>query len=200
MLVNIPQTLYVTGNYYQGRYGEVDLSVNDRLDIPDQCRSAWRGRHRVAGPQRPQPYPVGRWQHDSKPARAPYIGEDNTLRAGDTIPSTDGCLTLRLWCLRTAPDGSGELHPRQRPRRHARRTSAVRSRSPASMSSTTSPPSIRARRSAGRRRYGLPWRGYGGRVHPPARQDHCRDLAMDADVIGLMEMENHPTDAALQTW
>ena len=34
MLVNIPQTLYATGNYYQGRYGEVDLSVGGKLDNP----------------------------------------------------------------------------------------------------------------------------------------------------------------------
>ena len=34
MLVTFPQTLYVTGNYTQGRYGEVDLSVGDRLFNP----------------------------------------------------------------------------------------------------------------------------------------------------------------------
>ena len=34
MLIHIPGPLYVSGNYTQGRYGEVDLSVGQRLDQP----------------------------------------------------------------------------------------------------------------------------------------------------------------------
>jgi uncharacterized protein len=31
-------------------------------------------------------------------------------------------------------------------------------------------------------------------LHAPARKDHCGPAAMDADVVGLIEIENHPGD------
>ena len=34
MLVDIPQTLYVSEHYQLGRYGQIALSVNDRLMQP----------------------------------------------------------------------------------------------------------------------------------------------------------------------
>jgi len=93
MLVTITQTLYATGNYTLGRYGEVDLSVNSRLDIPTNVVAPGddanaledlNNRSRIllddgSNLQNPVPLP-------------PYFAADNTLRAGDTTSGLTGVL------------------------------------------------------------------------------------------------------------
>ena len=94
MLVTFPQTLYVTGNYTQGRYGEVDLSVSDRLFNPTHLVSPGpaalalqdlNNRSRIqlddgSTLQNPLPLP-------------PYLGGDGTLRDGDTTAGLTGVLS-----------------------------------------------------------------------------------------------------------
>jgi len=104
MLVSINQTLYATDNYSWGRYGEVELSVNDRLfnptnvvlpgapaialqDLNDRSRIQMDDGSRVGSPL---PFP-------------PYLGINNTLRAGDTIPNLIGVLSY--------DHSSYEIHP-----------------------------------------------------------------------------------------
>jgi predicted extracellular nuclease len=104
MLVNLPQTLYVSGNFNWGRFGEVDLSVDSPLDNPTNVAtpgpdalalSDLNNRSRIqlddgSTVQNPMPFP-------------PYIGEGKTLRTGDTV----GGLTATLGSI----FGSYELHP-----------------------------------------------------------------------------------------
>jgi len=104
MLVTISQTLYATGNYNQGRYGEVDLSVGDRLDTPTNVATPGAAanalqdlndRSRVllddgSTVQNPLPLP-------------PYIGVGDTLRAGDTIPDLTGVLAYGFGAYRIHP-------------------------------------------------------------------------------------------------
>ncbi|MEA3439873.1 MAG: hypothetical protein U9R58_06290 [Chloroflexota bacterium] len=99
---NLP--LYATENYTQGQYGEVDLSINNRLfnptnvvepgtaandmhDLNDRSRIQMDDGIRV---QNPTPLP-------------PYLRLDNTLRAGDTIPGLTGILSYH-YCVY-------EIHP-----------------------------------------------------------------------------------------
>jgi predicted extracellular nuclease len=86
MLVNIPQTLYVTGHFNLGRFGEVELSADMPLDnptnvtMPGPSAIALRDINNLSriqlddgtSIQNPMPLP-------------PYIGEGNTLRTGDTV-------------------------------------------------------------------------------------------------------------------
>ena len=104
MLVTIPQTLYVSGNFTQGRFGEVDLSVGAPLDNPTNVvapgapAAALRelnNRSRIqlddgSTVQNPLPLP-------------PYIGVGDTLRTGDTIPSLTAVLSFSF--------GVYEMHP-----------------------------------------------------------------------------------------
>jgi len=104
MLVTIPQTLYVTDNYNQGRYGEIHLSVGDRLynptnvvapgapalalqDLNDRSIIQLDDGSNV---QNPKPLP-------------PYIGAGDTLRAGDTVSGVTGVLGYAY--------SSYEIHP-----------------------------------------------------------------------------------------
>ncbi len=94
MLINIPQTLFATGNYNQGRYGEVDLSVGDRLDNPTNVAAP--GAPALAlqdlnDRSRIQLDDGSRVEH---PATAPYMGIGDTLRAGDTVSELTGVLSF----------------------------------------------------------------------------------------------------------
>ncbi|MEJ2563016.1 MAG: ExeM/NucH family extracellular endonuclease [Anaerolineales bacterium] len=93
MLVTFPQTLTVTGNYTQGRYGEVDLSADGRLytptnvTLPGEAADALQQQNNLrliqlddgSSVENPLPLP-------------PYLIDGTTLRAGDTVSGLTGAL------------------------------------------------------------------------------------------------------------
>jgi predicted extracellular nuclease len=104
MLITIPQTLYATDNYDLGHYGEVSLSVGARLATPTNVVSP--GPDAIAlqdlndrssvllddGSNLENPLPL-----------PPYIGADDTLRAGDTTPGLTGALAYGFGSYRVQP-------------------------------------------------------------------------------------------------
>jgi predicted extracellular nuclease len=106
MEVAISQTLYASGNFTQARYGEVDLSVGAPLDnptnvvapgAPANALQDLNDRSRIqledgSTVQNPLPLP-------------PYLGVGNTLRTGDTIPGLTGNVSYAF--------GAYEIHPTQ---------------------------------------------------------------------------------------
>ena len=106
MLITLPQTLYVTENYNLGRYGELDLSVNDRLFAPTQialpgsaaiAQKDLNDRSRIqlddgSNVQNPLPLP-------------PYLDVANTRRLGDKVTGITGVLSYSY--------SSYEVHPVQ---------------------------------------------------------------------------------------
>ncbi len=86
MEISIPQTLYATGNHTQGRYGEVDLSLNAPLDAPTNVvepGSAAIARQELNDRSRIQ---LGDASNEENPLPLPpYLGASNTLRTGDTL-------------------------------------------------------------------------------------------------------------------
>ncbi|MGD2064431.1 MAG: ExeM/NucH family extracellular endonuclease, partial [Nitrospirota bacterium] len=107
MSVIFPQTLVVTDNFNLGRFGEVDLAVGDRLLAPTSLDAPGgpalsiqdlndRSRIRMddgSNVQNPLPLP-------------PYLGADDTLRAGDTLPGLIGVLDYRFGVYRVQPTES----------------------------------------------------------------------------------------------
>ena len=95
MLVNLSQTLYASGNFTQGRFGEVDLSINNPLDnptnvvapgAPANALQDLNDRSRIqmddgSTLQNPLPLP-------------PYLGVDGTLRTGDTLQGLIGVVNF----------------------------------------------------------------------------------------------------------
>ncbi|MBN2048446.1 MAG: hypothetical protein JW750_11430, partial [Anaerolineaceae bacterium] len=93
MLLTIQQTLYVSDNYSLGRYGELALSVNDRLwnptNVAEPGADAWAVRD-LNDRSRIMVDDASNWENpDPLP---PYFMSDLTLRAGDTTPSLTGVL------------------------------------------------------------------------------------------------------------
>lgn len=94
MLVTFDQTLYVTENYNTGRFGEVDLASDGRLFTPTHLAEpgapalaleAENDRRRIllddgSNEENPVPPP-------------PYFGADGTIRAGDTTDVVTGVLS-----------------------------------------------------------------------------------------------------------
>ncbi len=198
MLINIPQTLYATENYNQGRYGEVDLSVNGRLDTPTNvvapgtpaiALQAQNDLHRIQ---------LEDGRTTQNPIPAPYMGLDNTLRAGDILPELTGVLNYAF--------GYYEVHP-VAPLSFERVN--ARQAVPPDVGGTLKVASLNVLN------YFVTLDDSGAICGPAGGLD-CRGadnafeferqrskiiaaiIAMDADLIGLMELENHPTDAALQ--
>ena len=103
MLVKFPQTLYVTGNFTQGRFGEVDLSVGGPLDnptnvvapgVPAQTLQDINNRSRIQ---------LDDGSNTQNPVTLPYFDADGTLRTGDTVDALTAVLSYSF--------GSYELQP-----------------------------------------------------------------------------------------
>jgi LPXTG-site transpeptidase (sortase) family protein len=198
MLVNIPQTLYATENYNTGRYGEVELSVGGRLNNPTNVVAPGTAAIALQDLNDRSRIQMEDGRTVQNPDPAPYVGLDNTLRAGDTLPGLTGVLNYSY--------GAYEIHPtgtitftRANPR----------PATPPNVGGTVKVVGMNALNYFSTIDTGSPICG-------PASNQDCRGadsaaeftrqrdkiineiVAMDADVIGLMEIENHPTDAALQ--
>ncbi len=120
MLLNIPHPLYVTEVFGLGRYGEVSLSVTDRLDQPTQVTDPGASalalqdlndRSRVqlndgATGQNPDPiiYPT------------PELSATNTLRGGDMVTDLTGVMNYAFGAYLIEPVGLIEFtHSNPRP-------------------------------------------------------------------------------------
>lgn len=88
MLVTLPQTLTVSQNYFQGRYGQVTLSAAGRLYHPKDGNEL--GDTVEYNARRILILDDGSTRQN--PAVIPYLGPDDTLRAGDTITALTGIL------------------------------------------------------------------------------------------------------------
>lgn len=112
MLVTIHGPLTVSQNYFQGRYGQVTLSAGGRMETPTN-------RHRPGTPEALALADAnarariilddGTTQQNPDPT--PYIGEDDTLRAGDTVAAVTGVVDYGLATSSNTGFGDYKLHP-----------------------------------------------------------------------------------------
>ncbi len=194
MAVNFPQTLFASGNFTQARFGEVDLSFDGPLDNPTNVAAPGAAANAVnelndrsriqlddgSTVQNPLPLP-------------PYLGAGGTLRTGDSVAGLTAVMNYSF--------GRYELHPT----------------TPVSFTRNnvrTGPPSVGGSLKVGAYNvlnYFTTVDGSGAICGPEGDQgcrgaDTASELArqkdkivaaistLDADVLGLMEIENHPGD------
>jgi hypothetical protein len=97
MLVQINTPLTASQNYFQGRYGQVTLSANGRLIKPTNL---YRPGTALALSQQDLNARSTLMLDDGSslqnPNPTPYLGADNTLRAGDTLPGITGVIDYGL--------------------------------------------------------------------------------------------------------
>lgn len=112
MLVTITSPMTASQNYFQGRYGQVTLSAEGRLFKPTNLFPANsldaldmaddNARRRITlddGTSAQNPNPI------------PFIGEDNTLRAGDLVTSLTGVIDHGLITASSTGPRDYKLHP-----------------------------------------------------------------------------------------
>ena len=194
MLVKFPGDLYVSGNFNQGRFGEVDLSVGAPLDNPTNvvapggpalALSDLNNRSRIqlddgSNVQNPLPLP-------------PYLGDGNTLRTGDTVENLTAVLSYAF--------GAYELHP-VAPVNFTR------------ANTRSAPPSVggAVRVASFNVLNYFTTLDNSGNICGPASDDGCRGAdnaiefmqqrdklltaitTLNAHVVGVIEIENSPTD------
>lgn len=201
MLVRIVSPLTVSQNYFQGRYGQVTLSADGRLEIPTNRHAAGtaealalrddNARRRIVlddGSTAQNPNPI------------PFIGADDTLRAGDTVQTLTGVIDHGL--ITAASDGPRDykIHPTVAPvfeRTHPR-TAA-----PAPVGGNVKVASFNVLN------YFTTVDQAGASCFPSGTRSDCRGAdsalefsrqqakivaalrAIDADVVGLIEIENN---------
>ena len=184
MLINVPQTLFATDNYNQGRYGEVDLSVGDRLDNPTNVVAPGASALALQDLNDRSRIQLDDGSRVEPPATAPYVGIGDTLRAGDTVSELTGVLSF--------DHDNYEIHP----------TGAVNFTRVNTRDAT--PPAVGGTLKVASFNVLNYFNGDGlGGGFPTSRGADTLDefnrqrdkiisaiSTMDADVIGLMEMEN----------
>jgi predicted extracellular nuclease len=114
MLVQINQQLTASQNYFLGRYGQVTLGVGGRLIKPTNVSPAGSADAislAAANAQRQILLDDGSSLQNVNPT--PYIGADNTLRAGDTIDSLTGVIDYGLSTASNTGLASYKIHPTQ---------------------------------------------------------------------------------------
>src|SRR5215207_3436591 len=92
MLITIPQTLTVEQNFFQGRYGQVTLGVNRLYQSTNNNATGSAQAIATADLNARSLIVLDDAVSDQNPNPIPYIGQDNTLRAGDTVTGLTGAL------------------------------------------------------------------------------------------------------------
>lgn len=114
MLVTINTPLTVSQNYFLGRYGQVTLSAEGRLIKPTNKYTAGSvDAINLAADNARRRILLDDGSTLQNPNPTPYIGSDNTLRAGDTIASLTGVIDYKLATSATNGLADYAIHPAQ---------------------------------------------------------------------------------------
>jgi len=103
MLVAVNQTLTVTGNGGLVSYGELELSVNGRLRTPTNIVDPGVDANAQQDINDRSRIQLEDGSHTANPDPIPYLGSDNTRRLGSTLPSLTGVVDFSF--------GDYEIHP-----------------------------------------------------------------------------------------
>ncbi len=114
MLVTLNGPLTASQNYFLGRYGQVTLSVGGRMETPtNKFRPNSAQALALADENARRRIILDDGTSVQNPDPTPYIGLDNTLRAGDTVASITGVIDYGLATSGNTSFGDYKIHPAQ---------------------------------------------------------------------------------------
>lgn len=193
MLVTIPGSLTVSQNYFQGRYGQVTLSADGRMYNPTNGN----GLGDTFEYDQRRMLILDDGNNAQNPNPIPYIGEDNTLRAGDTVMNLTGVIDYGRINSSYPPGTFYRLQPIVSPvfTRVNQRTSA-----PAPVGDNVKIASFNVLNyfNGDGQGGGFPTSRGANTLEEFDRQRTkiiTAVVSLDADVVGLMEIENDSDDA-----
>jgi uncharacterized protein len=111
MLISIAGPLTVSQNFFQARYGQVTLSVGGRLEVPTNRYRPGPQADALRDENARRRILLDDGTSVQNPNPTPYIGADNTLRAGDTLTNVTGVLDYGLATASNAEYGDYKIHP-----------------------------------------------------------------------------------------
>lgn len=215
MLVQVTNTLTASQNYFQGRYGQVTLSADGRLVKPTNVFPAGSvSAQQLAEANAQRQLLLDDGSSLQNPTPIPFIGADNTLRAGDTLDGLVGVIDYGLSTASNTGLASYKVHPTQAvtfQRAHPRSTQ------PADVGGNLKVASFNVLNyfttfTNGQTASGAS--GQGCSLGSSVAAGNCRGadnitefnrqrdkivqalLGLDADVVGLMEIQNNGNTAA----
>lgn len=215
MLVQVTNTLTASQNYFQGRYGQVTLSAEGRLVKPTNVFPAGSvAAQQLAEANAQRQLLLDDGSSLQNPTPIPYIGADNTLRAGDTLDGLVGVIDYGLSTASNTGLASYKVHPTE-PVNFQR--SHPRSAKPAEVGGNLKVASFNVLNyfttfTNGQTASGAS--GQGCSLGSSVAAGNCRGadnitefnrqrdkivqalLGLDADVVGLMEIQNNGNTAA----
>lgn len=111
MLVTIAGPLAVSQNFFLGRFGQLTVAAGTRLENPTNRFRPGPQARQLAAENARRSLLLDDGTSLQNPSPIPYIGADNTVRAGDSIASLTGVLDYGLATNSTAGIASYRLQP-----------------------------------------------------------------------------------------
>ena len=209
MLVRFAAPLTVSQNYFQGRYGQVTLSAG-RLEKPTNRHPAGSAQAlALAASNAASMIVLDDGRTSQNPAPVPYIGADNTLRAGDTATGLTGVIDFGLITASNPGPAGYKLQPGATPLFVRDNPRSAPPRLPAGNVKVASFNVLNFFTTFGDGTTASGRSGQGCSLDGSAAKANCRGadnlvefrrqrakivaamLAIDADVFGLMEIQNN---------
>lgn len=113
MLVTLEGPLTASQNFFQGRYGQVTLSAQGRLEVPTNRLRPGPDALALANQNARRRILLDDGTSVQNPNPTPYFAADNTLRAGDTVESITGVIDYGLATSSNTDPGDYKIHPTQ---------------------------------------------------------------------------------------
>jgi uncharacterized protein len=215
MLVRITTPLTASQNYFQGRYGQVTLSAEGRMIKPTNIHPAnSTAAAQLADDNARRRLVLDDGSSVQNPNPIPFIGEDDTLRAGDIVENLVGVIDHGLITASNPGPRDYKLHPTE-PVQFSREN--VRTVAPASVGGNVKVASFNVLNYFTTFTNGATASGQSGqgcRLGSSVSASNCRGAnnlvefnrqrnkivraltAINADVVGLMEIQNNGATAA----
>ncbi len=111
MLVTIAGPLTVVQNAFEGQYGQVTLAAQGRVETPTNRLRPGPGAQALQDANRNRSIVLEDGNSAQYPNPTPFLGSDNTLRDGDTVPSITGVIDYGLATSSNADPGSWRIVP-----------------------------------------------------------------------------------------
>ena len=111
MVVTLRGPLMAQQNYFQGRYGQVTLAVGGRVYVPTNLERPGQAALDLLAENVRRSILLDDGNGAQNPNPAPFIGEGNTLRAGDTVASITGVIDYGLATSSSTGPGMYKIHP-----------------------------------------------------------------------------------------
>ena len=113
MLVTLGGPLTVQQNYFLGRFGELTLAAGGRVWTPTNVYRPGAQANALNAANLARSILLDDGTSLQNPSPTPYIGQDNTVRAGDTVSAITGVIDYGLTTSANTDPGSYKIHPTQ---------------------------------------------------------------------------------------